>query len=358
MKFKIISSRPAAKDSNRLFADLCGRSLRAGLLCLLFLIPETITGQHRLLNDATRFLITGRDSCSLLPDSIIEKISAIHSHDVFTDLIVIAGDSMEGRGIGTKGYARASLWLENEFRKIGILPGVNGSFRQPFSVLKKQVAYRTHFYEPAPDTLLTWNLTGIIPGTDPLLKDEIIVLTAHLDHIGRTKDSVFYGANDNASGVAVMLNAAKFITRNPLKRTLAVIAFSGEECGLLGSSYFVNDPVFDLEKIVLLINLDIVGSGHDGLMLQGGERYTFQQSLIELVNRRYFSFQLATRPNSANSDHYYFNIAGVPAMFIYTFNGTCPYHLPGDHPRCIDPITLANVTRFISAVTWFFGTNH
>ena len=114
MKFQKISSR---LDSNRLFGSFCRPFFRTGLLCLLLLIPVTITGQHRLLNDTTRFLISGRDSCSLLPDFVIEKIAAIRTADVFAYLAVIAGDSMEGRGIGTKGYERASLWLENEFKK-------------------------------------------------------------------------------------------------------------------------------------------------------------------------------------------------------------------------------------------------
>lgn len=316
----------------------------------------TVFSQERLLNDTSGILNTGGKQKQYLTDSLQIKINRIQANDVFRDLTILASDSMEGRGIGTRGFERVSRWVEKRLNEIGVQPLSENSYRQYFSVPKKVVERRTHFSGTVPDTLTTWNVMGMIPGTDSVLKDEIIMLTAHLDHIGRTDDSIYYGANDNASGVAAMLNAARFIAHNPIKRTLVVAAFSGEESGLLGSYFFILNPAFDPDRIILMLNLDLVGSGADGIMLQGGEKYFYQQSMIESINRSHFQFRLTTRPNSPNSDHYFFNVSGVPAMFMYAFNGRCPYHSPGDHPDCIDKYVLLNVTKFVSSVTWVMGT--
>ncbi len=333
-------------------------SISAAVLFIgLSVFSAPTPAQERPLNDTSVWLQSPGAGEKLIPDSVLAKVKTISAGAAFSDLAAVAGDTMEGRGIGTRGFERATRWVETRLKKIGVLPIYAQSYRQYFSVPKKIVERRTHFANDAPDTLTTWNVIGLIPGTDSLLKDEIIVLTAHLDHIGRTEDSIYYGANDNASGIAAMLNAAAFIAQNPLKRSLVLIAFSGEESGLLGSRFYTENPVFDMDQTVLLINLDIVGSGSEGIMLQGGEHYSYQQTLIEKINRLHFKFRIATRPNSPNSDHYFFNISGVPAFFIYAFPGSCPYHSPGDCPDCIDPSVLKNVTLFVSAVIWVFGND-
>ena len=333
-----------------------GSQNAAVLFIGLVIVACPVFSQERLLSDTSGISNTAGKEKQYLTDSLQILINRIQANDVFRDLAILASDSMEGRGIGTRGFERASRWVEKRLNEIGVQPLFEDSYRQYFSVPKKAVERRTHFSGAVPDTLTTWNVIGMIPGTDSVLKDEIIMLTAHLDHIGRSDDSIYYGANDNASGVAAMLNAVRFIAHNPINRTLVVAAFSGEETGLLGSYYFTLNPAFDPGRIVLMLNLDLVGSGNDGIMLQGGESYTYQQSLIETINRIYFRFKLSTRPNSPNSDHYFFNVSGVPAMFMYAFNGRCTYHSPGDHPDCIDKYVLLNVTKFVSSVTWVIGT--
>lgn len=292
---------------------------------------------------------------AVLPDQVLKKIQGMNAEVVLKSVQALAHDSMEGRGIGMPGYERASRWLEDQFRQNGIQPLFGENYRQPFRVLTASIRSRTHFHYLPPDTLVTWNIGGFIPGKDPRLKQEWIVITAHLDHIGRTQDSIYTGANDNASGVAAMLNAGIFAVGESLRRSVAMIAFSGEESGLLGSRYFTQRPVIPLEDIVLLLNLDLVGSGTQGMMIEGGEQYQLQHYRIKELNRLHFFFTLSTRPNAPNSDHYYFHISGVPALFLYTYNGTCPYHSPRDRPECIDPQVLVNVTRLTAAVIWSFG---
>ena len=133
------------------------------------------------------------------------------------------------------------------------------------------------------------------------------------------------------------------------------IAFAGEEVGLNGSAYFVTHAPIDLKKIKLLINLDLVGSGKQGLMVQGVDGHESEFSEIRQINQKYFQFELGTRLNSPNSDQYYFHLLGVPAFFMYAYNGTIPYHSPGDTADKIDPAVVENVAKFVLMNVWNFA---
>ncbi len=285
-----------------------------------------------------------------------DYVDNIDRDSIYDKLICIAADSMEGRAAGTRGYNRAADWLAREFHRLG-LKMARGSYYQRFIFLKSAVAAQINLPDSLADTLITANVIGVLPGSDSILKNDYVVITAHLDHIGRRGDTIYGGANDNASGVAVMLETARVFSnlRTHPRRTLVFIAFSGEEAGLLGSRYFVEHPLIPLEKIRLLINLDLVGSGTDGIMLQGGDRYPAEEKIILSLNKACFNFTMSTRPNSANSDHYFFNMAGVPSFFIYTYNGTCAYHSPLDTPACIDRHVLEKVATLVAAIAAHFA---
>ena len=127
------------------------------------------------------------------------------------------------------------------------------------------------------------NLTGYIKGTQQ--PDSFLVFTAHYDHLGAMgKEAYFPGANDNASGVSVLLNLAKYYKAHPAKYSIAFLFFSGEEAGLLGSKYYSEHPVFPLSKIKFLTNLDLLGTGDDGIMVVNASVFKSQFEKLNRIN--------------------------------------------------------------------------
>ena len=172
------------------------------------------------------------------------------------------------------------------------------------------------------------NVVGYIKGNHKKKKKKYIVFTAHYDHLGRMGEEAYFpGANDNASGVAQMINLMKYYTEHPPEYTLVFIAFAGEEAGLLGSEYFTEKPFFSLEKIHFLVNLDIMGTGEDGITVVNGTRHKEEFDLLKKINEENdFLKEVKIRGEAANSDHYFFSRRGVPAFFIYTLGGSRAYH--------------------------------
>jgi len=170
------------------------------------------------------------------------------------------------------------------------------------------------------------NLFGYIKGTQQ--PDSFIVFTAHYDHLGAMgKDAYFPGANDNASGVSVLLNLAKYYKEHASKYSMAFIFFSGEEAGLLGSKYYSEHPIFTLSKIKFLTNLDLLGTGDDGIMVVNASVFKDQFEKLNQINvEKNYLKQIKQRGKAANSDHYWFTEKGVPSFFIYTMGGITAYH--------------------------------
>ncbi len=171
----------------------------------------------------------------------------------------------------------------------------------------------------------TQNILGYIKGQI----DTILLITAHYDHLGRLGQVYFPGANDNASGTAMVMDIARhFASRKSMPYyTLAFALFSGEEMGLLGSTYFVQHPPIDLNKVKLVINLDMVGSGDQGITIVNGKDNPNIVSLIKQINQQNgYLPDIALRANAPNSDHYPFTQTGVNAIFIYTRGGYKEYH--------------------------------
>jgi aminopeptidase YwaD len=164
----------------------------------------------------------------------------------------------------------------------------------------------------------TQNVVGFIEGSK--YPDSFFVFTAHYDHVGMMgKDVMFPGANDNASGTAMIIDLARHYSQNKPEISIVFIAFSGEEAGLYGSRYFSEHPLFPLENIKLLINLDMVGTGSDGIAFVNGSVFP---DLFEIVNKineeKKYLKRLKVRGEACNSDHCFFYKKGVPAFFIYS----------------------------------------
>ena len=141
------------------------------------------------------------------------------------------------------------------------------------------------------------------------------------------KDTYFPGANDNASGVSVVLNLIKHYSKNAPRYKTIFIFFAGEEAGLIGSKYFVEQKSIDLKKIKFLINLDLLGTGDDGIMVTNGFVFQKQFNILNDINfYNNYVKEIKRRGKAANSDHYWFTEAGVPSFFIYTLGGITAYH--------------------------------
>ena len=175
-------------------------------------------------------------------------------------------------------------------------------------------------------TYTSQNVIGKITGTTS--PDSILVFSAHYDHLGRMgKDVYFPGANDNASGVAMLLNLAEHYKKNAPEKTIVFMAFGAEESGLLGSKYYSENPLFPLKNINFLINLDLMGTGIDGIQVVNGSVFQSQfDKLVAINTKKNYLPQIKIRGKAANSDHYWFSEKGVPAFFIYTLGGITAYH--------------------------------
>jgi aminopeptidase YwaD len=187
------------------------------------------------------------------------------------------------------------------------------------------------------DSLETQNVIGFVKGTEK--PDSFIVFSAHYDHLGGVGDVYFPGANDNASGIAMLLTLAKHYASNPSKYSVVFMAFGAEEVGLLGSKYFVENPLFSISSIKFLINMDMMGTGDEGLQVVNGSVFTQAFDQLKNINeeKKYLP-QIKVRGKSANSDHHWFTEQGVPSFFVYTLGGVTHYHDIHDQAKTL-PLT-------------------
>ncbi|MGZ3904947.1 MAG: M28 family metallopeptidase, partial [Bacteroidia bacterium] len=198
------------------------------------------------------------------------------------------------------------------------------------------------------------NICAYFSGT--LNNDTMIVLSAHYDHLGGMgKSTYFPGANDNASGVSMLLNFVKYYSKNPPKYKTVFVFFAGEEAGLLGSKYFVDNATVDLTKIKFLLNLDLLGTGDEGITVVNATEYKRQFELIKKINDdKHYLPLIKPRGKAQNSDHYWFTERGVPSFFIYTMGGIKAYHDIYDKAETL-PLTkykhvFSLITDFLSSI--------
>ncbi|GAA4807424.1 hypothetical protein GCM10023231_40780 [Olivibacter ginsenosidimutans] len=195
----------------------------------------------------------------------------------------------------------------------------------------------------------TQNVVAKIPGTQ--MPDSMIFITAHYDHLGTMgKKAIFYGANDNASGTAFMLDVAKYYAQHPPKYTLVFVGFAGEESGLLGSIAFVQHPPVTLSKIKFLLNFDMVGTGEEGITAVNATVFPKAFAKLQALNQEHHYLpQVKSRGESCNSDHCPFYQQGVPSFFIYTMGGIAAYHDILDRPETLPLTKFAQLKQLICA---------
>jgi hypothetical protein len=197
----------------------------------------------------------------------------------------------------------------------------------------------------------TKNIIGYVEGAK---KDEYVVFSAHYDHVGMMGKKVYVpGAQDNASGTALLLDLADYYSKNNPEYSIVFMFFGGEELGLLGSNHYIKNPLFDLSKIKLLINLDMVGTGDDGITIVNAENEEYKDiwKVFERINNEnYFLSEMKPRGISNNSDHAPFYEKNIPAIFIYTMGGNTFYHNMKDTP---ETLTFAGYNGLFKLLTKF-----
>ena len=255
----------------------------------------------------------------------------------------LSSPEMFGRGMQNRGDSIAADYLRAELMANGVKPLCKNYFqyfRFPNTRTKPPIVragYRSQ------------NVCGYIPGET----DTMIVFTAHYEHLGMNGDTIFYGAHDNASGTAAVMDLARMMNLQRGHYTYVFLLFGGEESGLIGSSYFVDNPLIRLSKVKLLINIDLFCGGEEGLMVvnaNASETAPYVDKLQQINDLHGFAAKIARRDNARNSDHYWFT-SECPAIFIYTLGGPFGgYHSPTD--TC-DGCGLANYNNFISLIRAF-----
>ncbi len=199
----------------------------------------------------------------------------------------------------------------------------------------------------------TQNVIGYIEGEQ---KDSLLVFTAHYDHLGMMgSETIFPGANDNASGVSMLLNLAKHYSKTVPRYTVVFIAFAAEEIGLIGSNYFTTHPLFPLGKIKFLINFDLAGTGDDGIQVVNGKIHQKEFDRLLQINRDgNLLKQIKIRGEACNSDHCMFHSKGVRCFYIYTLGGIQAYHDIFDKA---ETLPLTDYQDYFSLITKFIDTH-
>jgi aminopeptidase YwaD len=330
--------------------------------------------------------------------SFVFSISAQKAKSVKPDLVeqnlrkhvnYLASDKLEGRRTGEKGGVSAAGYVMNAFANFKLKGGVikNGKrlFLQNFPYKPRNAKGEVIADAKEVDA---YNVVGMLEGTDPVLKNEAIVIGAHYDHLGKggmgslaaNSTEIHHGADDNASGTSALIELARqFAQAKNNKRTIIFIAFGGEEEGLLGSRFYVNNPVFPLEKTVAMINMDMVGRLNEDKLTVGGIGTASEwRELVVRTNpkREYYSqvttpiktegelvlMGTATKTGFAPmftlqlnedgfgpSDHSSFYGKQIPVLFFFT--GThLDYHKPSDTAEKINYEGLKRITTYVSDI--------
>jgi hypothetical protein len=284
-----------------------------------------------------------------------------------THLFVIASDEMQGRDTGSEGQKKAGRYLIEQYQKMGIsFPPTADGFYQPIP----SKAMKTAWSPTLPDSENIW---AFIEGGEK--KDEVLILSAHYDHIGMRNGEIFNGADDNASGTAALLEIAQaFITaknagHTPM-RSILFLHVTAEEYGLHGSRYYTDHPIFSISNTVANINIDMIGRRGFGkedndnyVYVIGSDRLSTDLHTLSEEANTYIGLELDYTYNDLNdpnrfyyrSDHYNFAKKGIPAIFY--FDGVHQdYHKTTDTPDKIDFPLFTKRTKLAFATAWKLAT--
>jgi Zn-dependent M28 family amino/carboxypeptidase len=275
-------------------------------------------------------------------------------------LSVIAADSMMGRNTPSRGLEMTALYIAQHFRAAGLEPGGDkGTFLQRYTLSQGRTQAtgstgRSKIVEP-PATAP--NVVGIIDGTDAVLKNEYVVFSAHMDHVGvnssSASDSIWNGADDDASGTVAVMELAKAFSVDRPRRSLIFLTVSGEEKGLLGSRWFTEHTPVPIKQIVADVNMDMIGRNWRDTIVAIGREHSDLGATLQRVNAAHPELQMTAIGDLwpmenfyFRSDHFNFARRGVPILFF--FNGVhADYHRPSDSAEKIDYEKESRIVRLI-----------
>ncbi len=271
------------------------------------------------------------------------------------DVRYLASDALGGRLTGSPGADSAAAYIARRFAESGLQPPPGGWF-QRFTVAPDAPAAMHAGVGGAEGT----NVIGILPGRDPVLRNEVVIVGAHYDHLGPggtfaldpdSTGAVHNGADDNASGTVALFQIARRLQSARPARTVVFIAFSAEELGLLGSAHYARNPAYPIAVTRAMVNLDMVGRLRNGrLIVYGSATAAEFPALLESLNRQY-GFALHHEGDGyGRSDQSSFYAAGVPVLHMFTDLHE-DYHRSTDDWEKLDLAGLARVADFTAAVT-------
>ena len=273
----------------------------------------------------------------------------IHTHELRAHVYRLASPEFLGRR--GPGAARTSRHLAEAFQRLGLKPAFGDSFYQPIPSLLNAGTSKA--------SVVGRNVGAILPGSDPKLKDEWILLSAHYDHLGKRGDVLYPGADDNASGVAMLLEVAEYFAlgKDRPRRTIVFVSFDQEEAGLIGSTYFAAHSPLPFRQLKAFLTADMLGRSMANVMdeyvfVLGSERSARLRSLVEKVMppAGLQIGRLGADVVGTRSDYGPFRDRQVPFLFFST--GQHPdYHKPTDTANRIDYEKLRRNAILIRDVT-------
>lgn len=297
---------------------------------------------------------TALPSCTNLRSENPEPVAAAPDPvRVQNDIRYLADDSLQGRATGTPGNDSAAAFAARRYAALRLQSPAPG-YLQPFTARSAMLAHAG-----SPAELRTQNVVALLPGRDPALRGQTIVIGAHIDHLGRStagaldpdaRDAIRNGADDNASGTAAVLELARLLSARPPRRSVLFVNFSGEELGLLGSQYFVDHSPAPIDSMVAMLNFDMVGRLRgDSLIVYGVASAREFPSLLDSANAQVGLSVRGLGDGFGPSDHSSFFARGVPVLHFFT-NLHEDYHRATDDAEKINAAGAARVIALAERV--------
>ena len=270
------------------------------------------------------------------------------------DIVYLSSEELEGRETGTKGERLAAEYIKKRFQDMGI-PGIFNSSDPYYQFFEKTIKSNPHG-EALPDDpkIQGRNVAGFIDNGS----ENTIIIGAHYDHLGYGPEGSLYtgppaihcGADDNSSGVAAMLALAKDFSTQKMNSNFLFLAFSGEEKGLWGSNFFVDNSPLELEDINYMINMDMVGRLNDNrqLAIYGTGTSPSWSKVLKSVKSPIFKFSLK-ESGVGPSDHTSFYLVDIPVLHFFTGQHE-DYHRPSDTHDKINYEGLGDIVQYITSI--------
>lgn len=278
--------------------------------------------------------------CFLLLANCTLAQQKFNAAQLLSDLEYLSSDELEGRAVGSQGSKKARAFIVKRFHKIGLEP-VGKGYELPFQFKRRDMPHNGV------------NIVGMVKGS--VYPSSYIVVTAHYDHLPVKGDSIYNGADDNASGTAAVMTMAEYFKKNPAQHSLIFVAFDAEEVGHQGANSFVSNPPVDIKQIRLNVNVDMISRNEkEELYAVGTYYYPFLKPYVEQAAKKtklhirfgHDSPEYVKEDNWTNSsDHAAFHKVQIPFLY-FGVEDHPDYHHPSDEFANIDPAFYLRAVQF------------